>query len=459
MKPALYPIIFLFIFAINSCKKAVDVDLPINKITSPNVFADDKTATAAVLGLYSKMAATAGTFSNGTTSIYLGLASDELKYMGTASEILAFNTNIISADNGLLYSNFWTDPYKIIYQANACIEGLNSSSAVTNEVKKQLLGEAYFVRAFCYWYLQNVFGDVPLLLSSDYQTNAQSSRNTSLQVTSQIIQDLEAARSMLSKSYPTSSKLRPNYYVATALLSRVYLKVENWKGADETAGEIIGSGAYSLETDLSKCFLIGSKEALWQLAIPDAQIINTIEGNRFIPVSSVTVVPNYVLTPSLLSAFEGGDLRRTNWVGTKTVSGVSYQYPYKYKVRSNAVKSEHCIVFRLPELYLNRAEARCHLNNLPGALSDLNEIKKRANPSGQPFSNTTQSVVESAISKEKRIEFFAEWGMRWFDLVRTGQIEQVISTEKTTWTSKAKLFPIPSAEIQLNPNLSQNPGF
>jgi starch-binding outer membrane protein, SusD/RagB family len=459
MKPALYPIILLFIFAISSCKKAVDVDLPINKITSPAVFADDKTAAAAVLGLYSKMAATAGTFSNGTTSIYMGLASDELKYMGSSSEILAFNTNILSADNGILYSNFWADPYKIIYQANACIEGLNSSSGITSEVRQQLLGESYFVRAFCYWYLLNVFGDVPLVLTTDYEANSLVGRTLGSLVSSQIIQDLQASRAMLSKSYPTTGKLRPNYYTATALLNRVYLKSENWKGVEDTAGEIINSGLYSLETDLSKCFIIASKEALWQLAIPDAQIINTIEGNRFIPVSSATVVPNYVLTPSLLGAFESGDLRRTNWVGTKTVSGVSYQYPYKYKVRSNAVKSEHVIVFRLPELYLNRAEARCHLNNLPGAISDLNEVKKRANPNGQPFANTTQSVVEAAISKEKRIEFFAEWGMRWFDLGRTGQTDNVLSAVKPTWNSRAKLFPIPSTEIQLNPNLLQTPGF
>lgn len=454
MKTIIYFIAVLWVILNSSCKKFVGVDVPIHKVVSSSVFLDDKTATSAILGLYSRMASTTGTFSDGATTLYLGVASDELKYLGSAAEINSFYTNVVGAGNSYVYDYYWADPYKIIYQANACLEGLQASSKVTPSLHKQLMGEAYFVRAFCYWYLLNFFGDVPLNLTTNYELNAVMARTSAVEVNSQIIDDLQKARAMLSKSYPTAGKLRPNYFTATALLSRVYLFNENWKASEGTATEIITSGLYSLEKDINRCFLISSSEAIWQLAIPDVQIINTIEGNRFIPTNSAATLPNYEIMSGLLSAFETGDLRRTSWIGSKTVGGVTYNYPYKYKVRSSTgAKMEHCIIFRLAELYLNRAEARVHLNNIEGASADLNMIRDRAS---LPSISVTGV---STILKEKRVEYFAEWGMRWFDLKRTGELDQIMSAAKTTWISTAKLFPIPSAEIQVNPNLTQNKGY
>lgn len=459
MKLIIHTLTILLVFSISSCKKFVEVGAPINRVVSSTVFIDDKTAASAVLGLYSRMSATTGTFSDGATTIYMGIASDELRYLGTVADITSFYTNVISPNNSYLYDYYWADPYKIIYQANACIEGLEASSSVTPILKKQLLGEAYFVRAFCFWYLLNFFGDVPLCLNTDYQTNSVMVRTPANEVNGQIISDLLQARMQLSKSYPTNSKLRPNYYTATALLSRVYLYNKNWKDAEDTATEIIISGLYSLETELNKCFLIPSKETIWQLAIPDAQIFNTIEANRFIPTTLATSLPNYAITPQLLGAFESGDQRKNFWTASKTVNGVTYTYPYKYKVRSGAAKMEHCIVFRLAELYLIRAEARTHLNNLSSALDDLNEIRHRANPNWIPFSSLDINTIQNAILNEKRIEYFAEWGHRWFDLKRTGQLNAVLTSLKTTWKSTASLLPIPSAEIQGNPKLTPNPGY
>src|SRR5699024_7671250 len=94
--------------------------------------------------------------------------------------------------------------------------------------------------------------------------------------------------------------------------------------------------------------------------------------------SSPTIVPQYIITDSLLDAFEQGDLRKEKWLGENLVSNdddesQSYWYSYKYKNRSSNNNSpEYLIVFRLSEQFLIRAEAKVHLNDIQGAVKDLN---------------------------------------------------------------------------------------
>src|SRR5690606_24643689 len=128
--------------------------------------------------------------------------------------------------------------------------------------------------------------------------------------------------------------------------------------------------------------------------------------------------------------FEPSDLRSTEWVRSKIVSGTEYFYPYKYRVRNTALGESHMeyfVVLRLAEQYLIRAEARVHLGRLTGANSaemDINSIRNRA---GLP--NTTAETAEDlmgAIEQERRSELFTE-GHRWFDLIRTQRTSDILS--------------------------------
>ena len=123
------------------------------------------------------------------------------------------------------------------------------------------------------------------------------------------------------------------------------------------------------------------------------------------------------------------------------------------------------MVLRLAEQYLIRAEANAHSGDLASAIKDLNIIRQRAGLGTLP-SSLTQAQVIAAVAQERRIELFAEWGHRWFDLKRTGQVDAVMSEitpQKvgaiTGWKSYQQLYPIPQSERQLNPNLTQNPGY
>lgn len=303
----------------------------------------------------------------------------------------------------------------------------------------------------------NLFGDVPLITTSDYRLNSTLPRTSKSKVYQQIISDLTDALNLLDTSYITDGRVRPNKWAAAAMLARVYLYNGDWIDAESEATAVINSGIYTLEPDLNNVFLKDSKEAIWQL-MPVNPEFNTYEGNAILQPNN-TLPPTYLLTSSLLNAFEAGDRRLAAWVGSRTFQSQVEYFPYKYKVYgNNAPLTEYYMVLRLAEQYLIRAEARAEQNNFEGALQDINEIRNRA---GLPdVTYNSQQTILAAIEQERRIELFAEWGHRWNDLKRTGRINTVLGALKpATWQPKDTLWPIPQNEINLNHSLTQNPGY
>lgn len=115
------------------------------------------------------------------------------------------------------------------------------------------------------------------------------------------------------------------------------------------------------------------------------------------------------------------------------------------------------MVIRLAELYLIRAEARAKQNNITGSQEDLNRIRNRSGLAN--ITANTLSLLLSAIEQERRIELMMEWGHRWLDLKRTGRVNGIISSLKSSWQPTDALYPIPKYELETNPFLVQNPGY
>ncbi len=119
------------------------------------------------------------------------------------------------------------------------------------------------------------------------------------------------------------------------------------------------------------------------------------------------------------------------------------------------------MVLRLAEQYLIRAEARAETGDLTGALDDLNVIRSRAGLANSTAS--TQEEILAAILHERQTELFTEWGHRWLDLKRTGNVDDVMPTvaaEKGgSWETTDQFYPVPLSEIDRNPNLTQTPGY
>ena len=441
-----------------SCEKFIEIDNPIDQLTTDEVFSDSSTVESAILGLYVQQI-TSGTsgFLNGSVTLYPGLSSDEIYNTSTSASFDPFLNNELSSTTTLS----WTNPYNIIYSCNIILEKLESSS-LSSSYKESAKAEVLFIRSLNYFYLVNFYGAVPLTLTSDYRITSTLARISEDKVYEQIIIDLKTAQNAIG-SANESTPLRVNKSAISALLARLYLFTNQYELAKNEATKVISSGKYTLP-DLSNAFLSSSKEAILQFVPPNTQIFGVADAYRFIP-SSTTARPTFALTESLLNSFESEDGRKNKWLNQNTVAGKVYTYPYKYKTRSVPVgnaKPEFNIVLRLAEMYLIRAEASTQLGNYSDAISDINIIRKRA--SVAELDNKGQSVSKDDLLKiirhENRIEFFSEWGHRWLDLKRTDQIDLILQNLKgDKWQKTDAVYPIPLSDIKQNPNLTQNEGY
>jgi hypothetical protein len=465
--------IFLFCFFTSlflSCKKFVEVGPPDNKVVSAGIFTSDATATAAIIGIYANMSNVGfGSGSKYSVSSLAGLSADELtNFNSTDVDQVQFYKNGITATNSYLTNNLWSEAYQYIYASNTIIEGLNKYVGVNDQLKKQLIGESKFIRAFCHFYLVNLFGDVPSITSSDYNTNAIAIRTPASQVYQQIISDLKDAQVLLASdySYSINERVRPNKWAATALLARAYLYTQDWKNAETQSTSIIdNTSTFGLVSDLNKVFLANSIEAIWQLK-PLGASFDTREALNFV---FSNVPQNVAMSDQLINAFEVGDLRKAEWVGNVTVNGTLYYYPFKYKL-IGASLNEYSMVLRLAEQYLIRSEARIEQNKIVDGIADLNLLRARARGNNvndlPPLLNSlSQSDALLALAHERQIELFTEWGHRWLDLKRTKRVDSVMTIvtpqKGGSWDSYWQVYPIPQIQLQNDPNManSQNAGY
>jgi len=444
-----------------SCKKLIEIPSnPSNQLSTARIYSDSTNIMSAVAAVYSNYgAAISGPqFGSGSITIYTGLTGDELIPGASTFVGNSFYTNQILPDNSTVRS-MWSQAYANIFQMNICIEGITNTTAISAGLKSRLIAELKVSRAFYYFNMINIWGEVPIITSTDYNVTQVLPRSPVAEVYKLIVSDLIDAQQNLRPAYPSIGHARPNIYTAQALLSKVYLYLGEYQNAITAANSVITNGGFSLVQNLNNVFLDGSAEAIWQLPA-NSTSSQTIEGATFIPFSA-TSLPNYVITPKLLAAFETGDLRKTIWLNSSTVNvgGVltPYYYPYKYqKTVAGQAPIEGYSLLRLAEVYLIRAEAMAQSDKLAEARADLNKIRLRANLG--EVSSSVKEVVLNAISHERQIEMFCELGNRWFDLKRSNTINAVLSG-KTGWIPSAALFPIPVAERQANPALTQNPGY
>lgn len=448
--------IILFAGFICGCEQFIEVDSPETSLTDNSVFFSDETAESAIVGIYVEMVQSGSSFLSGEDSFtWLGsLSSDELTGFFNDDRKF-FEHNQLSADNEfLLYQ--WRQLYSLIYSTNAILEGIAGSKAMTASGKTLLEGEAKFIRAFLYYYLVSFWGDVPLVITTDYEENALMHRSSSSKVYNQIIEDLIDAKRLLPK-VSEAERTRPCRAAAKALLARVYLHIAEWKNAEAEAATIIDQkGIYSLEDDLNNVFRKDSREVIWQVQ-PVVSQINTWDGYRFILVGAPTRV---VLKQDLINIFEVEDKRLASWVNSFENGDKSYYYPFKYKIRYLPVgqsAQEYMVVFRLAEQFLIRAEARVEMGDFDGARADLNVIRNRAGLSN--IATVDEAVLRLAIQEERRRELFTESGHRWLDLKRTGQANSVLAPIKPDWQPTDQAYPIPLTEIERNPKLTQNEGY
>jgi hypothetical protein len=458
MKILIRYFIALVLPAYLSCSKLVDVGKPKTKIESFTLFSSQSAVTSAVAGYYEKLVSSSLLITNGGVTVFTGLSSDEIYNIYPNDQYDRLRANALLENNDITLDGYlWQAAYRNIYHANAILEGVENSKSLDKNFRLQVKGEMLLGRALNYFYMVNLFGSVPLVLTTGYEEN-QSMPGAPIDIIyAQIITDLESAVQSISSDYPSQGRVRPNKYAALGLLARIYLYRNNWQKAYDAATEIIAQKEkYILAGNIDDVFVANSSEAIWQIRPVEDGYMNTGEGLEFIPFDEYSM-PSYGITEALLNSFEAGD-ERMKWMGAYEDGGTTVKYPAKYKIGFSSDVVENYFVMRLAEIYLIRAEASANMDNLSGCLQDLNIIRVRAGLKELELPALGDPLEK--IMEERRHELFCEWGHRWLDLKRTGMADIILREYKAPqWESSDMLYPIPRRQRQLNPSLAQNPGY
>jgi len=442
------------------CEDLVSIDVPTNKLVRSQVFDSEQTAISALTGIYNELYLSA--FSNGSwnsISVVSGLSSDNLQNINTSNlDRMEFQEHQINPENSYNLE-LWSSAYNIIYMTNAFLEGLYNSEKINPDLAIQLEGEARFVRAFTYFNLVNLYGSVPLILTTNYERNALAENAGIDIVYQQIIDDLEFSSEVLNPSYRTGERITANKFAATALLARVYLYNEEWQMAEKLSTEVINeSSTYQILDSLNTVFLANSREAIWQISPigGGGLATNTNDGNIFVIDPVFSFFASIQLREGLVNTFQEEDMRLANWIGYNESLNAYFAHKYKIRTSSDFPIIEYSMVLRLAEQYLIRAEARVYQGKLSEAQNDLNIIRERADL--PPFEAQSETMLLDELFIQRQKELFTEWGHRWLDLKRSKRAQAIFGSDPL-WDSGDLLYPIPTQELIKNPNLTQNDGY
>jgi starch-binding outer membrane protein, SusD/RagB family len=382
----------------------------------------------------------------------------------------------------------WTASYSGIEKANWVIAKV--PNALMDETrKKQIIGEAYFLRAFYHFQLTKNFGEVPIKITPSYsEVEALTAKSPKADVYKQIYSDLDQAVNAGLVSFPTVDKGRPSKEAANALYAKAALYNEDWAKALEKAKEVINSGKHSLMADVLDVYKNEKEDAaraenIWAYEVDP---VSPGTGHQLTGLCGPpgSAAPAYAKTSfgsmfayqSFFDSFDPNDKRRqlldTNYIDktgkvipqksitpitTKGVLIKKYQDP-----NSTIGLIPNIPILRLADVYLIAAEAEARLNGgSAAAYGFINVVRKRA---GLPdlAAGLSKDAFIDAVIQERAWEFFAE-GDRWYDLTRTGKFLTVIPKAVNdvypvrTVAAKNKYFPIPQDEINANSKLIQNP--
>ncbi|MGI9651959.1 RagB/SusD family nutrient uptake outer membrane protein [Chryseobacterium sp. RLHN22] len=440
----------------SSCEQWIETDFPSNQLPTELVFEDEQTAEAALAGLYANLWNNS-LISGGSDGmgLLLGMYTDEIASVsspGSNSIIDLYYNQQISSN--LIVSNVWTNAYQHIYAANSIIEGVKNSKTLSQSARNRITGETLFIRSLLYFYLQQIYGEIPYTDTTDYQINSKLSKLSADDLLSRIDADLEQAVNLLPSAYRNAERIYVNKNIANLLWAKLKILRKQWPEAENLLQLVLQSSDYAFQNDITKVFQKTGTHIIWQL-----KPRNSGDATKEAALYNFSGIPTtYMLNVDLVNSFSANDLRKQIYIATVTSQGQTNYRAVKYKNLAGANTSEDSVIFRLEEVYLLYAEVLIQQNKVAEAIPYINRTRQRAGLSALSTGLNPTSAKEE-LKQEKRKEFFSEHGTRFFDLKRWGQLDQLASV-KTNWKSYHRQWPLPQKELLLNPNLNpQNEGY
>lgn len=452
-----YSLIIMLVYSmlLISCKKFLSLQ-PISNPTEDNFYSDAKGLNGALIGVYNGLQATSLYGAN--LLHFEEVRADNMDNNnpggggGVSYQIEAFNETPANT----MLRDTWLGFYNTILNANIVIER-SETIAMDEAAKKQIVGQAMFLRGLCYFHLVRLWGKVPLIITP--QTTAEARANTradSAAIYAQIISDLNNAATSLPASWPDVQKGRATSYAARALLAKVYLWQKRYPDVQTTLNPVVDAinvkSVISLvpQTSTFPGNLKTSKDVLFAVQYLSGGVGESVhQNNRYRNQDNGFVI----MLPQTL--FESGDNRKA--LVAPTGNGAR---PGKFNVpASNNETSADFPVIRCAEVMLMYAEVLNEQSITPTteAFAALNAVRSNAGTATLSTSTTpTKEAFRNAVFKERRLELALECD-RWFDIIRTGQAPSIYPLVPST----RYIYPVPQSEIDnLNDKTGwQNPGY
>jgi hypothetical protein len=442
---------------LGACSSVLDV-APTSSVASETAISDAAGARAALAGAY------AGLQQGGLYGLsivdWTEVLSDNGRFVGTFDNFADADANALRADNASVAS-IWNASYDVINRANELIQKVPGVPDLTQSEKDEIVGEAYFIRALSYhnmvklWSGNGTLG-VPLRLEPVPSATdvGDVTRASTSELYTQILADLAQAKALISDDSQTR---QASLGAVSAIEARVKLYQGDYPGALAAATEVEAMG-YSLAPNFSDLFDAegnDTPEDIFRVTFTPTQaqsvsfyyLAKSLGGRR-------EVAPTLGAT-GIIAAFDpasGGNIANYHPTDERGIWSIDVFNGTTYAAKfRNPGGDEDIHVIRFGEVILIRAEALARTGNLAGAVVEYNRLRLRAGVAADPTTGLTLAGVLAAIARERRLELAFE-GDRWPDLVRTGSLPASVPAAQA-------LLPVPQAELDVSPNIQQNPGY
>lgn len=431
---------------------------PISEILADNFYSGPSSAEAALMHAYNFFRAP-------LTQNYIvvpGIQSDEMfpTRGGNFTRNHTFQTQEIQGN----VQDTWRELYGTVQSCNDILDNVpRIAGNVPN--RSQVMGEAYFIRAYAFFYLTRFWGNVPLVTVPSKSANQDFNlpRTPVATVMQQVIDDLLQAEDLMSATHTNRGRAAKG--TARALLAKAYL-YRNGPGDVQAAlsktEEVMADAQYSLVSGANYASLFtvnaqNTSETIFEFSFrPNTSQANNALDEEFVPFPNN--IPRVRPTQKIVDAFlaQPDDLRFAASLGFHN----NAYYVKKYERNSvtevaRLTQANNVVMLRLADVVLMRAECLNELGRTQEAIPFLNQIRTRAGL--DPTTAVTQEEVRQAIEDERFVELCFE-GHRWWDSIRTNRAT-VLSAPRLTNPDRV-LWPVPGRDIDLNPNLlPQNPSY
>lgn len=465
--------VILILIVFTACEDTFLSPDPTGVITSSNFFSNDTELESAIINMYDGIQGVNSTSTSDNHGIMYEyflteMRSDNTETKSSEGEDAQFESFGVEATNGRV-ANYYNSYYNIIYRANLVLENLEVAS---EDAKAAFEGEAKFVRAYAYFNLVRLFGDIPLVDHVISPTDAEISytRVPTAQMYDLIESDLQTAITNLDNKY----KGRASKAAAQALLAKVYLtQGENYDLAQGLCEDVMSSG-FTLEANFKDVFY---KELNDEIIFAIEYIGDIVDDSQNFSAEWLNAVGrtsgvNYV-TANAREALDALGGNRTMY---------SYRQdalqPEKYQVvkylpngdsnlgidptSSDPQKAGNdWIILRYADVLLMHVEAIMAGGAETSSSSAINSFMQVRNRAG--ITDPVSTITKEDLLNERRVELAFE-NHRFFDLVRFGVAQEVLSAFSNetggSFSATDLLLPIPQREINLSKGLlTQNPGY